>query len=57
MSHDNLLAGPPPVLLPDNPQARQALAAGTDPAAVAAGFPAYLAAWAALAQRALARAR
>ena len=53
MSGDNLLAGPPPVLLPDNPPARQALESGTDPAAVAAEFPAYLAAWAALAQRAL----
>jgi hypothetical protein len=53
MAHDNLLAGPPPVLLPDNSPARQALEAGTDPAAVAAGFPAYPAAWAALAERAL----
>jgi uncharacterized protein DUF3151 len=53
MSGDNLLAGPPPTALPDNPPARQALDSGTDPAAVAAEFPAYLAAWAALAQRAL----
>jgi hypothetical protein len=53
MAHDNLLAGPPPVLLPDNPPARQALEVGTDPAAVAAEFPAYPAAWAALAERAL----
>ena len=53
MAHDNLLAGPPPAALPDNPQARRALTAGTDPAAVAAEFPAYPAAWAALAERAL----
>ncbi|HUK68499.1 MAG TPA: DUF3151 domain-containing protein [Streptosporangiaceae bacterium] len=55
MAQENLLAGPPPVLLPDNPEARDALAAGTDPAAVAARFPAYPAAWAALAERALQR--
>ncbi len=53
MNGDNLLAGPPPVLLQDNPRARQALDAGTEPAAVAAEFPACLAAWAALATRAL----
>jgi uncharacterized protein DUF3151 len=52
MPQHNLL-GPPPVLLPDNPEARDALAAGTDPAAVAARFPGYPAAWAALAARAL----
>ncbi len=53
MSRDNLLPGPPPALLPDNPQAQRALTSGTDPAAVAAEFPGFPAAWAALAERAL----
>ncbi|GAA3993672.1 DUF3151 domain-containing protein [Thermobifida alba] len=48
----NLLGGPPPTELPDLPEAREALAAGTDPAEVAARFPEYSAAWAALAERA-----
>lgn len=52
--HDNLLGGPPPTLLPDVAEAREALAAGTDPAEVAARFPAYSGAWAALADRAFA---
>jgi hypothetical protein len=51
-SHDALLAGPPPTLLPDEPEPRAALAAGTDPAMVAARFPASSVAWAALADRA-----
>src|SRR5438128_9048311 len=50
--HDNLLAGPPPTLLPDEPEPRAALAAGTDPATVAARFPTSSVAWAALADRA-----
>jgi len=50
--HDNLLAGPPPTLLPDEPEPRAALAAGTDPAVVAARFPTSSVAWAALADRA-----
>ena len=51
----NLLAGPPPTLLPDDdPAADAALAAGTDPAVVAAQHPAHLAAWAALADAAFA---
>ena len=45
MDHRNLMAGPPPVYLPDDPCAAD-LAAGADPAAVAAGNPACLAAWA-----------
>jgi hypothetical protein len=53
MSHQNLLGGPPPTYLPDNEQARDELAAG-DPAATAGRFPAYCAAWAALAERAMA---
>jgi len=53
MTHENLLGGPPETLLPANPDAREALAS-RDPADVAARFPAYCAAWAALAERALA---
>jgi Protein of unknown function (DUF3151) len=53
MTHENLLGGPPETLLPANPAASAALAA-SDPAEVAARFPAYCAAWAALAERALA---
>jgi hypothetical protein len=51
---ENLLGEPPPTLLPDEPAARQQLNDGADPAAVAAAHPAYLAAWATLAERALA---
>jgi hypothetical protein len=54
MTHENLLGGPPPTLLPANPDAAAALAAASDPAEVAARFPGYCAAWAALAQRAMA---
>jgi hypothetical protein len=53
MSHQNLLGEPPATLLPDNETARAALESGTDPAEVAARFPSYCAAWAALAERAL----
>jgi hypothetical protein len=53
MSPQNLLGGPPETLLPDQEEARTALESGADPAAVAARFPAYCAAWAALAERAL----
>jgi Protein of unknown function (DUF3151) len=52
MSHPNLLGEPPPTLLPDVPEAREALARGEDPSSVAARFPTYPAAWAALADRA-----
>lgn len=48
-THENLLAGPPPTLLPDNSEARQMLGGGAKPADVAARFPAYPGAWAALA--------
>ena len=55
MEPSNLLAGPPPTLLPDDdPAADAALARGDDPAEVAAAHPAHLAAWAALADRAFA---
>ncbi len=55
MTNHNLLAEPtpPPTFLPDNSEAAQALADGEDPTSVAARFPAYSAAWAALAERAL----
>jgi len=52
--HENLLGGPPETCLPAAAEARAALAAAADPAAVAARFPSYCAAWAALAERALA---
>ena len=54
MTRQNLLGGPPETLLPDNEEARLALAAAADPAAVAARYPSYCAAWAELAARALA---
>jgi hypothetical protein len=53
MTHDNLLGGPPPTYLPDDAKAADALRTATDPARTAASFPAYCAAWAALAERAL----
>lgn len=49
---DNLLAGPPPTLLPDDPVPAAALAAGEDPRDVARANPASSLAWAALADRA-----
>jgi hypothetical protein len=58
MTQENLLAGPTPpaTYLPENEEAAAALrAVGTDPATVAGRFPSYCAAWAELAERALAR--
>jgi hypothetical protein len=52
--HENLLGGPPASYLPADDDAADALAAAADPAAAAALFPRYCAAWAALAERALA---
>jgi hypothetical protein len=53
MTHShNLLGEPPETLLPDVPAAREALESGQDPAEVAAAFPSYPGAWAALADRA-----
>jgi hypothetical protein len=50
MSHQhNLLGEPPATLLPDVAPAREALERGEDPAEVAARFPSYPGAWAALA--------
>ena len=54
MTHGNLLAGPPPTLLPDEPEPRLALESGQDPSEVAAAYPSSSAAWAALADRAFA---
>jgi Protein of unknown function (DUF3151) len=51
MTHENLLAGPAPVLLPDNDHASAQLRSGADPAAIARQYPGYSAAWAALAAR------
>ncbi len=52
--HGNLFGEPAQTLLPDVTEAREALAAGTDPAEVAARFPTFSGAWAALADRAFA---
>ena len=56
MTHQSLLPEPtpPPTYLPENAEAARALADGEDPSSVAARFPAYTAAWAALAERTLA---
>jgi hypothetical protein len=55
MERDSLLAGPPATYLPENQEAAAALRAASEPADVAARFPAYSAAWAALAERAFGR--
>src|SRR5215469_6692009 len=52
--HENLLGGPSATHLPADNDAQAALAAASDPAEAAARFPSYSAAWAALAERALA---
>jgi Protein of unknown function (DUF3151) len=54
MMRENLLGGTPATYLPAHSEADAALAAGADPAEVAAAYPAYCAAWAALAERAMA---
>lgn len=48
------LLGPPPVLLPGDPEAEADLEAGENPAIVAAAHPSASVAWAALAEEALA---
>jgi hypothetical protein len=53
MTHENLLGGPPPTYLLDDPAASAALQEAADPATVAARYPSYCAAWAALAERAM----
>ncbi|MFJ8546352.1 DUF3151 domain-containing protein [Streptomyces sp. NPDC093586] len=47
--HENLLGGPEPTHLPEDPGPRDLLASGTDPSEVAARFPASSLAWAQLA--------
>jgi hypothetical protein len=54
MERTNLLGGPPATYLLEEEEAAAALRAGEAPADVAARFPAYSAAWAALAARAYA---
>ena len=50
---ENLIAGPPPTLLPPDPRAQELLDAGTPPKEVAASYPASSLAWALLAEQAL----
>ncbi|HEU5427780.1 MAG TPA: DUF3151 domain-containing protein [Actinocrinis sp.] len=52
-AHQNLLGGPPPTLLPEDPAAAELLDGAADPAKVAAGHPTSSLAWAVLAERAL----
>ena len=54
-SHQNLLGGPDPVLLPRNPEAEAEFTAGAAAAEVAAHHPTASLAWAALAEEALHR--
>jgi hypothetical protein len=49
LSGQDLLGGPPPTLLPDEPAPRALLEGGADPAVVAAEHPTHSAAWADLA--------
>ena len=55
MPFENLLGGPPATFLLDDAEARAAMADAKDPADVAARFPSYCAAWAALAAQAMDR--
>jgi hypothetical protein len=55
MTFDNLLAGPPPTLLPDRADSRAAIEAGAAPDQVAAADPEFSLAWAELADEAFAR--
>jgi hypothetical protein len=55
MQRENLLGGPPATYLLEDDEAAAALRAGEPPAQVAARFPSYSAAWAALAADALDR--
>ncbi|CAB4903011.1 MAG: DUF3151 family protein [Actinobacteria bacterium] len=56
-AHRDLMGPPPETLLPETPEASAALAAGTPAAEVAAAHPTVSAAWAALAEEALAGGR
>ena len=53
--HRDLLGGPPPTLLPEEPEPRDLLERGGEPADVAAAHPTSSLAWAVLAERAYAR--
>ena len=55
VSSENLLAGPPPTMLPDEPEPRRLLDEGADPRDVAARYPSSSLAWATLADDAYAR--
>jgi hypothetical protein len=55
MERTNLLGGPPGTYLLEDTEAADALRAGAPPAQVAARFPSYSAAWAALAVHAYAQ--
>ena len=55
MERESLLAGPPATYLPEDREAATALRSGRPPAEVAARFPVHSAAWAALAEAALAQ--
>ncbi len=53
--HENLLGGPPPTHLPDDPGPRELLASGASPADAAAKYPTSSLAWARLADEAFER--
>lgn len=53
--HENLLGGPPPTHLPDDPGPRELLASGATPTDVAAQYPTSSLAWARLADEAFER--
>lgn len=55
LSGKDLLGGPAPTQLPDEPAPRELLEQGSDPAEVAARFPTSSSAWAALADAAYGR--
>jgi hypothetical protein len=50
---ENLIAGPPPTFLPEDPRAQDLLDAGTPLKEVAASYPASSLAWALLAEQSL----
>jgi hypothetical protein len=53
-THANLLGEPPPTLLPTEPEPERLVASGTPAVDIAAKYPAFLLAWALLAEEALA---
>jgi hypothetical protein len=57
MTPENLLAGPPPTTLPDDPAPREELASGADAYDVARRYPTSSLAWATLADQAWAEGR